>query len=102
MKLKITKVLAKELNKRINAFDIEYDELNESSYRFYVDCSIFDNEIDYNYKTDKFKVFRVIYPDSYYAMSHYITTKDLVRMFRRLSNKTIDDLVQEIINEYSI
>ena len=102
MKVKVTKVLARTLNKNIKEFSIEYDEMSEAAYRAYVDSNLFNNEGDYNYNTGKFKVFRVVYPDGCYSFNRYITTKDLLRVFSRVQNASIEAFCKELVYEYGI
>ena len=102
MKVKITKTLAKTLNKEIKDFDIEYVEMNFNQYKAFVNYRPFENEEDYDYAKDKFKVFRVIYPDEYYACNQYITSKDLKRIFNYCSDNKLKTFVNELRNEYAV
>ncbi len=102
MQVKATKVLAKELNKRIGKYNIECVKMTERQYRNYVDIDFWSHENDYNCVDNTYSVIVVEYPSNYYACNNYLTTNDLLRVFRKLQDKTLDNFARAIFNEIEI
>lgn len=102
LKLKPTKVLAKEILKKANGkFDIEQVKLDTNQFRWY--CGdVWDNTQDYDIATGKFTVWRLTYPNDYYACDRYITTKDLKYVCKNILNKTLENFINEFIEQYEI
>lgn len=94
MKVKISRVMASLLDKSIKDCKISFVQMSSDSYRRYVDTEIYNHDNDIDYKTGKYNAILVDYPPKYYAYPKYITTNDLVRVFRR-SDKTIDGFIRE-------
>lgn len=94
MKLKATKTLAKELNKRIEKYNIYGERLTERQFTFMVDSNYFNHEGDFDYTTNTFGVIVVEYPSNYYACNKYITTRDLVKIWNNTQDKTLDGLAK--------
>lgn len=70
MKLAITKVFTKELNKALKAHNLPY-----TAAFTYCDYSL--EIMDYDTKHRKYKCIRIDYPEYYYAMPKYLTSYDL-------------------------
>lgn len=94
MQLRITKKLAKLLDKN-SPYDIVYGEMDHSLYGAYVDYNYSSYAYDMNYSTNKLKYIKVIYPDEYYAIPTYITTMDLIRIYKHCTEKTLDAFIKE-------
>lgn len=104
MYVKVSKTLVNYLNKEIkNGLRFEYREIKPELYKVCVNCmpEWVDLETDYNPKTDKMKYIAVIYPSEYYALNDYISTSDLLRIFKG-SDKTAGGFIQAVKNEYMI
>lgn len=106
MKVKTSKVFAKELQKELQAHGLSYAcyqaSLSPRAFRWNVDMDDYNHEQDYDYTTDTFKVIVVEYPYDYYACPRYITTKDLTRIFNNCADKTWGDFVKAFIEEIEI
>ena len=89
MKIKTSKTLANILNKNIKDFTIKQANLNIENFKNFVDFDILEHENDYNYNNNTFSVFIVQYPNNYYACDKYITTNDLVKIYKKITNKTL-------------
>lgn len=100
MKVKATNIMAKTLQKYFKDYKITLQKYNERAYTMLVDCP-FSHEEDYDYKTSKFNVIKITYPDNYYACSRYLTTRTLTRLFEN-SNRTFESFLQQIKNEIEI
>lgn len=105
MKVQATKVIAKEIAKYIesvckHAHEVSVTTLSPEYYEFQTGCSPWENECDYDYRTGKMKVICVCRPAEYYAPAVYITTEMLVKSFRRLSEKTLQALMQQVWHDY--
>lgn len=98
MVVKVTKKMASVLAKEFKDYEIEYQEMTEQAYSYCVDIYSFNHDNDYNFITNKFKVIKVVYPSSYYALPKYLTTNDLLRLFLK-SDKTYNGFIAEIKNE---
>lgn len=104
MIVKVSKTLVNYLNKEIkNGLRFEYREIKPELYKVCVNCmpEWVDLETDYNPKTDKMKYITVIYPPEYYALNDYISTSELLRIFKR-SDKTAAGFIESVKNEYMI
>ena len=101
MKLKTTKALANEINKRTNKFKVYQKQLTEQQFKWLVDIDSFKHESDFDFNTGKFNVFMIEYPLDYYANNVYATTNDLIKIYNR-SNKTLESFITEFENEFEI
>lgn len=86
MKVQVTKVMAKFLNKEIPEFTFSVEEHT---------TGWFSDPNDYNPKTGLTKVLVVNYPPRYYAMPQVFTTKDLLQCFRH-SDRTTEGFVKQV------
>lgn len=93
MKLKCTKTLANELNKNIKDYEISLIKLSENEFTWYVDIDKYKHEIDFDYKTNKYNVLCVYYPNNYYACNKYITTNELSEIFNKC-DKTLNGFIK--------
>lgn len=95
------KILRSHIQESFPGYSITIEKFNPDTYARYVDADIYRNEVDYSPKTGKFSVLRVQYPDEYYAMPSYITTRDLARLFSS-SDKTWNGFLRQIDREIEI
>ena len=96
MKCKVTKVMAKTIQKHIPEYTIEYVELKPEAYERYVSYDLLEHENDFDWNKKVFKVIRVVYPSEYYSCSAYLTTNDLVRCLHGSRNKTINEFIDQV------
>ncbi len=87
----------KENSKFKDLYSFSYEEINQELYQLHVDSNIWNNEIDYNPRTNKMKFIKVTYPDGYYACPKCITTKDLNKCLMGFSGKVT---AEEFINAF--
>ena len=80
MKCTTTKTMVKELQKRFPTLSFSLIEK---------DTGWFDDSRDYNPKTGKTKFIKVVYPDEFYAMPRFLSTKDLEEGLRK-SDRTLE------------
>ena len=75
MKIQVSKVFASFINQvakdRNLNFSAEVVEIPSNSYGFLVG-NCWEGEIDYNFKTDKFKTIKIVYPYEYYCNPVYV------------------------------
>lgn len=104
MKVKVSKTMVKFLNDNLlksKGYKAVFNEMNTNQYSFYVSYEIMDHENDYNYNTAKMKSIKILYPDDYYAVPRFLTTNDLVKIFKN-SDKTVQGFLNELWNEIEI
>lgn len=94
MKVKASRVIASLLDKNIKDCKISFVQMSSDSYRRYVDTEIYNHDNDIDYRTGKYNVILVDYPPQSCAWPRYITTNELIKIFR-MSDKTIDGFICE-------
>ena len=103
VRCKVTKVMAKTLQKEFKNYRIQYEEMGLDDFKRFVRVDYLDYlDDDYNWDKERFKVIRVSYPSTYYAMDRFLTTSDLKECIRRTPNKTLEQFLNEIRNEIEI
>lgn len=103
MKVKVSKVFAKFINDTAKELGFKAEAsvvtMSERVYRLNVGLDAMldaqDNG-DYDWAEDEYKVIRVAYPDGYYAMPQYLTTASLTKEFRRRGVSTADELKEMV------
>lgn len=103
MKVKVSKVFANFINKTAKELGFKAEAsvvtMSERGYRLNVGLDAMldaqDNG-DYDWCEDEYKVIRVAYPDEYYAMPQYMTTASLTKEFRRRGVSTADELKEMV------
>lgn len=101
MKVKVSKVFADFINKTAKELGFKAEAsvvtMSERGYRLNVGLDAMldaqDNG-DYDWAEDEYKVIRVAYPDEYYSMPQYMTTASLTKEFRRRGVSTEEELQQ--------
>ena len=104
MQVKVSKVMVKFLNNNLlksKGYKAVFNEMTTDQYCLYVNYNIMDHENDYNYNTGKMKSIKILYPDNYYAVPRFLTTNDLVKIFKN-SDKTVQGFLNELWNEIEI
>lgn len=104
MQIRATKVFAKELTKQLKEnYCIESVELvkipRDRAY-IIVGSGYFDMDIDWDDNT--VKVLKVNYKPECYAMSQYVTTGELGKLARGITDLTIENYVSAFKNAYEI
>lgn len=83
MKVKVTKTMAAAIKKSMRTMypcvTVSMQTYKPDTYSWHVG-SVWENEQDYDYTSGQFKVIQIRYPDEYYSMPHYLTTRDLQRI----------------------
>lgn len=103
MKVKVSKVFADFINKTAKELGFKAEAsvvtMSERGYRLNVGLDAMldaqDNG-DYDWCEDEYKVIRVAYPDEYYAMPQYMTTAFLTKEFRRRGVTTEAELKEMV------
>lgn len=101
MKVKVSKTMAKQLQKNFDNYTITYKTMYLCDYKVLVDHDDYMHENDFNLNTYKFSVIVVEYPSYFYAMPKYLTTNDLLKCFRR-SDKTYKGFIEEVKKEIEV
>ena len=105
MKLKTSKVMAKMLNEKIKDFGLDYKitqkQITLEQFKLYVDFDFWEHENDYNSSNQKFNVLEIEYPLDYYACNRYLTTNDLIKIYKD-SNKTFNGFLDSFKNYVEI
>ena len=102
MKIKVTKVFAKHLASQLKDYDVKVVELGDDEYQALVGESVYEAESwgDFNENTRATKAIRISYPDNYYALPRYLSTKEIHHTFKGIT--TIEELNTEIKNALTI
>lgn len=90
--------MASFINKNVPNVVAKVETMSTDIYRMWVTYDIFSAQNDYDFNAGKYKVLKVVYPDSFYAIPRYITTKELNDEFRKRGIKTANELVN-MLNE---
>ena len=92
----VTKKMADAINKRVSkmGYTAIMETMTPNEYSIKVG-NVFHHDEDYNITTGRMQVIMIIYPDNYYAMPHYLTTKELRAAYHN-SNGTYDGFMDEI------
>lgn len=106
MKVKVTKTMAKALNKALqdqsSIQEFIFDSCDKDAYIhfFNVDYAL-NNEQDFDYITNKFKYIIVRYKDECYSFDNYIGSYDLIKCFNR-SDHTYNGFINAVFDAYEI
>ncbi len=103
MKVKVSKVFAKFINDTAKELGFKCEAqvvtMSERGYRLNVglDAALdAEDNGDYDWAEDEYKVIKVLYPEEYYAMPTYLTTASLTKEFRRRGVTNADELKQMV------
>lgn len=102
MLVKVSKQMAKELNRNLKDIEVFYEELDFNQYERNVDIYSYMHDEDWVGKSNKFKVLRLVYPAEYYAIDRYVTSGDLAMVYRHAKGNTIDDYMEQFKIEFGI
>lgn len=104
MQIRATKVFAKELSKRLKGnYCIESVELVKIPRdRAYLAVGGGYSDIDIDWNDNTVKVLKVNYKPECYAMSQYVTTRELGRLTNGICGLTIENYVDAFKNAYEI
>lgn len=106
MKVQATRVMANALNKGARehgkAYAFRHITVTPQEYERYIDSDLFTAEDygDYNASTGKLRAIKVVYPDEYYAMPRYLTTRALNREF--VSGDTAESYIKRVLESVEI
>ena len=102
MKIKVSKVFAKHIEKVLPEYTVRVIELSDESYQALVGESVYTAEQwgDFNEKTRATKVIEIQYPAEYYALPRYLSTYEINQIFKGIN--TIEGLNTEIVNALSL
>lgn len=98
MKIKVSKVFAKFIEKNCPNLSAEVVEMSQGAYSYNVG-SIWDAGDDYNPAAGKFKAIRVSYPPESYALARYLSTAQILEEFHRYNVTNAVELV-DMLNDW--
>lgn len=106
MKIKATKTMATALNKamknsKLSGYKVSLEKFTERQFSLYVDIDSYKHDADYNLEDGTFNVLKIAYPQDYYACNRYLTTRDLVNIYKH-SDKTYDGFMQQVIESIEV
>ena len=107
MKIKCTLTFAKTMqkefdkNEKTKDYKIELLKLTDEQYSYWVDFDGKSMDFDYNWGTGIWQVLKIIYPQEYYAIPQYLTTRDLHKIYKD-SDKTYSGFVNALIDYIEI
>jgi hypothetical protein len=107
MKIKTTKTLCKFLSEKLKEhettknYTLTHEQLTQNNFSWLVDMDYYKHTTDYNYNNNKFNVFKITYPQNYFANDLYLTTKDLTKIFDKCDH-TANGFVESFINYIEI
>jgi hypothetical protein len=99
----VTKKMTAAINKAIRpaGMKAEYIELDARDYILQVSYEPLRHQEDYRPGRLKYAAIRITYPDTYYAMPQYLTTRDLLSCYR-MSDKTLNGYLHQVQEAISI
>lgn len=103
MKVKTSRQMVKFLRDNIKlkcVSNFYLQQVSSNYYSMFVSPNSNEN-LDYSDKTGKYNVIVIVYDISCYAQNRYLTTSDLIRLYRK-SNGTVEDFIKEIEDEIAI
>lgn len=106
MNIQATQVLAQALNKAFKDKGLEYQakqiHCDDRAYAWYVgDTYDAEDYGDYDYAKNRYRAIKVMYPSEYYACDRYLTTKELISIFRD-SDKTYKGFMDKLLEAVEI
>jgi len=112
MRVQATKKMANELNKALkgtrfeNMMTFHARELPFEIYAREVSSNWEEMEYDYNARTGNYRTMRVAYNPNLYAMGQYVTTRDLVRIYKSIDNDLgmciFDTFAKAVFEQYEV
>lgn len=104
MNVQVSKTMTNAINEYFKQNGIPYaaiyETMSRNAYALNVDMFDFNGD-DYLPQTDKMRAIKILYPVEDYALPRYITTRELVRVFRK-SNKTLAGFMGNLCDEIAI
>ena len=102
MKIKVSKVFAKHIEKVLPEYTVRVIELSDDNYQALVGESVYTAEQwgDFNEKTRGTKVIKIEYAPEDYASPRYLSTYEINKIFKGIT--TIADLNSEIVRALTI
>lgn len=101
IQVRATKTMAAYLAKQIPEYSFQQIQYSPREFGLYVDLDISRHFDDYSGKTGKFRAIKVSYPERYYAMPAYLTTRTLDCLFRS-TNRTARGFIDAVKRELEI
>ena len=101
MFVKVSNPMIKVMKKAMPTYKFNLVLLSPDDYKLKVDYDLFRNESDFNWDQHKFKAVQIRYPDTYYALPRYVTTRDLHRIYKN-SDGTIEDFITELKKDIEV
>lgn len=106
MKVAATSTLAKALNNNRSTTSsiakISYRTTDINHYAWYIDVDYYYHSEDYLASTSKMRYIQVDYKPECYAMSRYLTTREIDRIFKTEHCTTAEQLIQAILEYIEI
>lgn len=105
MKVQATKAMTSEINAYFKENGIPYEAIYETmspaAYRWEVDINAEQHEDDFLPATGKMRAIKISYPENFYACPRYVTTRDLLKVFRK-SDKTLGGFLHTLCGEIAV
>lgn len=105
MRVQATKVMTNAINKYLQEHGekmrAEYRTASPEHYKTYVDYDLWNNEGDYLPEQARMRYIQIIYPEHFYAMPGYLTTRELLKIFKK-SDKTYNGFMDAVLEAISI
>lgn len=102
MNVQASKTMTKAINEYFKQNGIPYaaiyETMSRAEYSWNVDIYTEQHEDDFLPASGKMRAIKIIYPANYYACPHYITTRELIKVFRK-SNKTLAGFMRDLYGE---
>lgn len=106
MRVQATKKMTGELNKVAKRtgkpYRFEHTTMKPNVYEWLVDYDIFNayDYGDYDISTGLMRAIKVVYPEEFYAIPRYITTRELHGLYE--SGDTLESFINRVIDEVEI
>lgn len=101
MLVKVSNKMRKFLADNIPEYNFTLEKMSLNEYRIKVDFEPIYHTDDLRDSDGKMQAIKVIYPADFYAMDRYLTTRDLVKLFRN-TDSTAAEFIQAVKDEIAI
>lgn len=81
---------------------VQHVQLSPDLFAWLVDLNAWKHADDFSYSTGKYRVIRVSYAPECYAADTYVTSADLLRVFRSSGAKDLDTLLNAVLDDLEI
>lgn len=105
MNVQVSKAMTNEINNYFKnngiPYKAQYETMTPAAFGWNVDINTEQHEADFLPASGKMRAIKILYPEDFYACPRYVTTRELLRVFRK-SNKTLAGFLGNLCDEIAI